>query len=76
MLTAAEQNRLAAELVALRAARVPWKTLVSRFGLGRARLNQLWRAARVGVSIDTATIDEAAPQCDAVGSTSHTAAIS
>lgn len=36
---------IGAELIDARAAGVPWKSLERRWGLGRFRLWQLWRAA-------------------------------
>jgi hypothetical protein len=49
------------ELVTARAARVPWKVLVRRYGLCRARLYQLWRAAlapSTNMSIDISELEK------------------
>jgi hypothetical protein len=51
---------IGAELVTARQNRVPWKLLVRRYGLCRARLYQIWRAALAGpekMSIDIAAVE-------------------
>lgn len=40
-----DTDGLGADLVAARAAGVPWKVLQARYGLGRTRLWMVWRAA-------------------------------
>lgn len=41
-------DRIGAALVEARAARVPWKVLMCRFGYSRAYLNRLYRRALAG----------------------------
>lgn len=43
---AARQAQIGRDIEAARAAGVRWKQLERRYGLGRARLNQLWKEAR------------------------------
>lgn len=44
-LTSDEAEAIGRELIRQREQGVPWKILVWRYGLCRARLNQLWRVA-------------------------------
>ncbi len=39
-------DQIGAELVAARAAGIPWRVLMARYGLGRTRLWQLWDRAK------------------------------
>lgn len=62
--TAAELQQIGLAVAQARAVGVRWKVLERHYKLGRARLNQLWRAARAAptnMSIDISAVENRLP---------------